>query len=119
MTGLVEGVGHIIIPVEDMDLALRFYRDLLGFLIKGEVDPVWTELDAGGFPLTLFRSGESSRVATGPDANDTPLVFHVSNYDVAEQTLTESGVRFRREGRHQGVVWDPFGNVLRLHDHRK
>jgi hypothetical protein len=119
MAGIVEGVGHIIIPVEEMGTALGFYRNLLGFQVRGKVNPVWTELDAGGFPLTLYRSGESSRIAIGPTLQDTPLVFHVANYPEAEAALGRAKVRFQREGEHQGVIWDPFGNVLRLHDHRE
>jgi catechol 2,3-dioxygenase-like lactoylglutathione lyase family enzyme len=116
---LVEGVGHIIIPVDDMDVSLQFYRDLLGFPVRGKISPVWTELDAGGFPLTLYRDPDSARIALGPEGNDTPLVFHVADYPAAEATLREKGIRFHREGDQQGIVWDPSGNVLRLHDHRK
>ena len=117
MVGIVEGVGHLILPVVDMDASVTFYRDLLGFPVKGAVDPVWTELEAGGFPLTLYRDEESPRVALGPKGADTPLVFHVANYSAAETILLRSGVRCEREGDHQGVIWDPAGNVLRLHDH--
>ena len=118
MGGLVEGVGHIILPVRDMDASLRFYRDILGFTANGVVDPVWTELDAGGFPLTLYRDEESPVIALGPKGADTPLVFHVADYARAEAELRQAGVRVVREGDHQGVIWDPAGNVLRLHDHR-
>lgn len=117
MQRLVEGVGHIILPVRDMDASVSFYRDILGFSIKGEVSPVWTELDAGGFPLTLYRDEEASVVALGPKGADTPIVFHVADYAAAESELGRAGIRFQREGDHQGVIWDPAGNVLRLHDH--
>jgi catechol 2,3-dioxygenase-like lactoylglutathione lyase family enzyme len=117
VTGLVEGIGHIILPVDDMTTSLAFYRDLLGFAVRGSVDPVWTELEAGGFPLTLYRDAESPRVAMGPDGHGTPLVFHVANFAEAEAQLKEHGARVVREGDHQGLVWDPSGNVLRLHDH--
>ena len=117
--GLVEGVGHLILPVEDMESSLRFYRDLLGLPVKGKINAVWTELDAGGFPLTLYKDPDSPVVALGPKGADTPIVFHVADYPSAEAALLSAGVRCQREGEHQGVVWDPSGNVLRLHDHRK
>ena len=117
MGDLVEGVGHIILPVKDMDASIGFYRDFLGFGVKGGVNPIWTELDAGGFPLTLYRDEESPPVALGPRGDGTPIVFHVASYAVAEAELRRVGVRFEREGEYQGVIWDPSGNVLRLHDH--
>jgi len=119
MPGLVQGVGHIILPVDDMTASLTFYVDLLGFSVRGKVNPVWTELDAGGFPLTLYREPDAAKIALGPNGEDTPLVFHVADYPAAEAILKAKGIRHRREGDQQGIVWDPSGNVLRLHDHRK
>lgn len=117
MGGLVQGVGHLILPVSDMEASITFYRDLLGFPVRGAINPVWTELEAGGFPLTLYRDEESPRVALGPSGRDTPFVFHVADYQAVEAQLRQRGIRCLREGDHQGVIWDPSGNVLRLHDH--
>ncbi|MCI4334482.1 MAG: VOC family protein [Thermoplasmata archaeon] len=118
MGGVVEGVGHIILPVKDMESSLAFYQGLLGFAVRGKVNPVWTELEAGGFPLTLYLDEDSPVIALGPEGAGTPLVFHVSDYPVAEAALTRAGVKCLRESGHQGVIWDPAGNALRLHDHR-
>ncbi len=117
MGGLIEGMGHLILPVSDMAVSLAFYRDILGFEVQGDINPVWTVLDAGGFPLTLYRDEESPVVALGPRGTGTPIVFHVADYAAAESELRRRGVRTEREGDHQGVIWDPSGNVLRLHDH--
>jgi catechol 2,3-dioxygenase-like lactoylglutathione lyase family enzyme len=100
--GLVQVVGHIILPVRDMDASVSFYRDLLGFAAKGKVNPVWTELDAQGFRRTLYRNEEASLVALGPKGADTPFVFHVADYSAAGSELRKAGTGFEWEGDHQG-----------------
>lgn len=119
MPGVVSEIGHIVIPVEDMDRTLAFYRDALGFPVVGKTDSVWTVVDARGTHLTLYRQPDSPRVALGPEGEDSPFFFHVDHFPRAAATLEKGGYRVKRTGEHEGIVWDPSGNVLGLHDHRK
>lgn len=114
---LVQDIGHIIINVSDMDQALAFYRDLLGFRVAGKVNPVWTLVEADGGQLTLYRKSSYSPLGHGPKGEETPFAFHVESFSRAADLLESNGVRVKREGTHEGLVWDPFGNVLSLHDH--
>ncbi len=101
-----------------MAAALRFYRDLLGFPVVGRDHPDWTVVDARGAHLTLYRSPESPRLALGPERDATPFTFHVASFPEAADKLEGEGFQVRRVDKRQGVVWDPFGNALGLHDHR-
>jgi catechol 2,3-dioxygenase-like lactoylglutathione lyase family enzyme len=114
----VSGIGHIVIPVHDMQLALGFYRDALGFGVVGEENPVWTVVDAKGASLTLFLQDDSPRIALGKDGDESPFFFHVSNFLDSATELEKRGFRVKRLDGNQGIVWDPSGNVLGLHDHR-
>jgi len=117
--GIVQDIGHILLPVDDMDKALAFYRDLLGFRVVGKASAVWTVIEAKGGQLTLWRTTEIPKVALGPRGDSSPFEFHVENFEDAASQLESKGVRVRRSGPHAGTVWDPFGNVLRFHDHRE
>ncbi len=119
MPKLVRDFGHVLIGVEDMDHALGFYRDLLGLDVIGEVNPIWTVVSAPGGQFTLYKQEDVTPVALGPEGNRTPFSLHVDDFEEASDTLEAAGVRLGRGDAHHGVVWDPFGNVLELHDHRE
>jgi catechol 2,3-dioxygenase-like lactoylglutathione lyase family enzyme len=114
----IEGMGHVVLPVDDMDRALGFYRDLLGFPIVGRKDPVWTVVDAHCLPLTLFLNPSSPRIALGPERDDSPFFLHVGDFRETARALETAGVRVQRIDEHQGVAWDPAGNAIGFHDHR-
>jgi catechol 2,3-dioxygenase-like lactoylglutathione lyase family enzyme len=114
----VTGIGHVVLTVDDMDRAVGFYRDVLGFPVVGEVNPVWTVVNALGVELTLYRVLNSPRLALGPDQDDSPFFFHVANFEQTAAALEALGIRVKRTDRRQGVAWDPAGNVLGFHDHR-
>lgn len=115
--GLVRDIGHVILEVGDMDQAVRFYRDALGFAVRGDVDAVWTVLTTEGGSLTLYRK-KSPVPCTRADGT-SPFNLHVANFEQASAALERSGHSVRREDAHAGSVQDPWGNVLGLHDHRK
>jgi len=115
--GIVQDIGHILLPVDDMDKALAFYRDLLGFRVVGKGSPVWTVIETKGCLFTVSPTTEIPKVALGSKADSSPFEFHVDNFEHAASDLESKGIRVRRNGVHGGTIWDPFGNVLRLHDH--
>ena len=114
---LVLNIGHITIPVRDMKQALGFYRDLLGFAVEGKEDPIWMVVAMGGVHLTLYRQKDFLPIAIGPEGDGTPFLLHVNDFGKAAEILESKGVRVKREGKHSGVIWDPSGNALGLHDH--
>jgi len=114
---LVSDVGHIAVPVRDMKQAVGFYRDLLGFTVEGKEEAAWTVIATKGVRLTLHRRKHFVPIAMGPAGDGTPFLFHVKDFGKAAETLESKGVRVKRESKHGGVIWDPFGNALGLHDH--
>lgn len=117
--GIVQEIGHIIVPVDEMKKALSFYRDVLGFRVVGKGSPVWTVIETEGGQLTLWRTDGIPKVALGPKHDASPFDFHVDNFEAAAKALESKGIRVQRNGAHSGKVWDPSGNVVGLHDHRE
>ena len=96
---------RIFIRVDDLEKALRFYRDLLGHPVE-RVSDRWADLaPALGLTLTLEDEG--------------PVEFHVDNFEEAAERLETAGFPIERRDRHGGKVRDPSGNVIGLHDHRE
>jgi catechol 2,3-dioxygenase-like lactoylglutathione lyase family enzyme len=114
---IVQDIGHLIFEVGDMDAAMRFYRDALGFKVAGKVDPVWTVVATTGGTLTLFRKKDPIPCALAKGGS--PLNLHVGDFKSAADALERAGYVVHREGENAGSVKDPWGNVLGLHDHRK
>jgi len=114
---LVQDIGHLLLQVGDMGEALRFYRDTLGFGVPGKVDPVWTVVTTKGAAITLFARKEPVPCALRDGWS--PFEFHVANFEEAANTLERAGYTVQRKGVNLGLVQDPWGNVLRLHDHRE
>jgi catechol 2,3-dioxygenase len=72
-------VGHVVLKVRDLDRALGFYRDLLGFRVAGEMSNVMIFLTATGenhHDLALLRVGDQA---------PSPLPTAVGLYHVAVQ----------------------------------
>jgi catechol 2,3-dioxygenase-like lactoylglutathione lyase family enzyme len=114
---IVQDIGHLVFEVGDMEKALRFYRDTLGFQVAGKVDPVWTVLATKGGTLTLFRKKDPAPCAIGTDGS--PLNLHVADFTAAASSIERAGYIVNRGDENSGSVKDPWGNVLGLHDHRK
>jgi len=97
--------GHVFIPVNDLDRALKFYRDVLGISVKRLMSE-WMDLTPI-MRLSLSREDEEL------------IEFHVEDFEEAATSLEKAGVKVERRSRHHGRIIDPFGNVLGLHDHRE
>ncbi len=106
--------------VPDMDIALQFYRDKLGFEVEDDrYYPDIVELEHEGAPLILFRSGESA-----PEGfpNMARTVVDIETEDLASrmEELRAKGVEFIHEIPQPCPVGvyaafkDPFGNVHEL-----
>ena len=116
---IIQDIGHLILPVDDMPKALAFYRDLLGFRVVGKGSPVWTVIEAQGGQVTLWSTDKLAKVSYGPEGEDTPFEFHVEDFEKAADLLESKNIRVKRFSISTGIVWDPFGNAFRVHDHRE
>jgi predicted enzyme related to lactoylglutathione lyase len=112
-------VGQILIPVEDLDRGIAFYRDTLGLRFLFSAPP----------QMSFFQSGKI-RLLVGVPEDGQPrqrgsmVYFRVPDIHAVHQTLVDRGVKFSGGPRmiHRAAsteLWlaefrDPDGNQLAL-----
>lgn len=107
-TALFHKVDAVTIPVPDLDVGLRFYRDSLGHEL------LWRNHDTGQAGLAL-ASGDTELVITTQRGYEPDWL--VTSADEAAATIRAAGGRVVTKpcdipiGR-LAVVADPFGNTL-------
>lgn len=105
---MAESVAAVWMPVEDMDRAVTFYRDTLGFDVTMQ-DTDWSEIDAGGLTIGL-NARESTHGGAGGGAviSFTP---EGSIEDELERIVARGG------GTIEGEISDhPWGRILPFKD---
>jgi len=110
--------------VNDVDVAVAFYLDILGFELVEEWGPPFAMVKRGD--LTLWLSGPGSSASRPLSNGSKPLpggwnrlVLETDDLVSLVQKLTQSGARFRSEivsgpGGKQVLVDDPSGNPIEL-----
>ncbi len=116
---LVSGVHHVSLLVEDLDEALRFYRDLLGLQQIPRPDLGFTGawLKIGQTEVHLLCAERSAELGTAPTAISplaNHLAFAVDDLEVVVAKVSGAGhqVRGGIAGLRQAFVQDPAGNVV-------
>jgi catechol 2,3-dioxygenase-like lactoylglutathione lyase family enzyme len=101
--------------VKDLDKAIEWYQDVLGFKLLYKMDEIsWCELSTGVAHVNVGLSG----VEEVPAGGGATLTFGVKNIDAARAELEGKGVKFDGETRViEGMVklatfFDPDANVL-------
>jgi len=117
-------IGHVVLKVRDLDRALGFYRDLLGFRVAGEMSNVMIFLTATGenhHDLGLLRVGDAAPSA----ATGAVGLYHVAiqlpdweSLKAAHELLSSRGLL--RGSADHGVsrslyTADPDGNEIELY----
>ena len=123
-----KGLYHSGIPVNDLDRAVAFYRDVLGMEVasvaRDDLKGLGrADLRSGSSMVVLFqRPNPIERDALAEDGV-THQAFAVDSddFDTAEERMRAAGVRIhevpvaeRRSGRGL-YFFDPDGNLLQLH----
>ena len=80
-------LSHIIEFVEDMDRAVKFYRDIVGLPLKFQ-SPGWSEFETGETTLGLHPASEKNR------AGKCEVGFSVENLQSFYEQLRAKGVAF-------------------------
>jgi len=118
-------VGHVHLKVADLDRALGFYRDVLGFELMAQLGDRAAFLSAGGYHHHIGLNTWESR-GGGPPPRGTTGLYHVAIlYPTraaladALQRLAAAGVKLSGASDH-GVsiafyLDDPDGNGLELY----
>jgi catechol 2,3-dioxygenase-like lactoylglutathione lyase family enzyme len=115
--------GNATLYVSDMDRAVRFYVETLGFKLRARTGADWAEVDAGeGLVLELLaardggpKPGTAGSIRVGLELNQ-PI-------DEVVAVLKNRGVVFQGDIRVEGGVkqapfTDPDGNALCLTERR-
>lgn len=123
MTQLDEMV-NVRYMVHDVDAAIAFYTEHLGFEVRMNAAPAFADVIRGR--LRLLLSGESSSAGRPMPDGTTPVPggwnrIHlvVSDIDAEVARLRDRGVRFRNDivrgpGGAQILLEDPSGNVVEI-----
>ena len=110
--------------VHDVDAAVAFYRDGLGFEVKQQFGPNMAILAKDD--LTLWTAGPGASAARPMPDGRVPepggwnrFVFQVDDLEASIAALKAKGAKFRNEivvgpGGRQILVEDPSGNVVEL-----
>jgi len=115
--------------VDDVDAAIAFYRDHLGFHEQMHPDPAFAMLTRGDLRLVLVAPVPAGHPGGGsrPMPDGTPqrpggwnrFMIEVPDLAAAAEKLRAAGVRFRNEivtgvGGKQVMIEDPSGNPVEL-----
>ncbi len=111
---MVQGVSNVWLPVQDMDRAVGFYRDVLGLDVQMQ-SPEWSELDASGLSIGL-----NAREGAGAQADGGAVVtFRADDIEGEVERLKGKGAVF--SGGVSSYEWgsvapfkDSEGNDLQL-----
>jgi catechol 2,3-dioxygenase len=121
-------IGHVHLKVSDIDRALGFYRDVLGFDVTQRMGDQAAFLSAGGYHHHLGLNTWESRGGSPPPAGTTGL-YHVAIRYPDRATLAdalrrvvEAGIPISGASDH-GVseaiyLRDPDGNGIELYRDR-
>ena len=111
--------------VSDVDAAVRFYCEMLGFQVDMRPAPGFARLSNENLQLMLNRPGEGGAGQAMPDGQmPTPggwnrIQIEVQNLQATVQRLKAAGCLFRNEivegtGGKQILLNDPSGNAVEL-----
>ena len=102
-----------LLMAQDMDRAVAFYRDTMGFE-ESFSSPYWSELHSGGAILGLHGGGDGSRTPSG-------LSLHYEDVASAHTAAIAAGASSlqtpeQREGEPiiLSTIVDPEGNIIML-----
>lgn len=116
---------YVILIVEDMDRALRFYTDVLGLRL-GHRSGDYAQLDTGATRLGLYTRGAMAKtlgMSLKPPAHDAPgfeIGFKVPDVEEAFAELVGRGASVvmpptdRPWGQRTAYVRDPDGHLIEL-----
>src|SRR4026208_1515344 len=118
-------IGHVHLKVADLERAIRFYRDVLGFELTQRYGNEAAFLSAGGYHHHIGLNTWESEGGSSPPGGSTGL-FHLAIAYPTRAALADALRRLLRTGIHvdgasdHGVseaiyLRDPDGNGLELY----
>ena len=112
-------IGQLLIPVEEFDKGVAFYRDVLGIPFLFSAPPQMAFFDCGGVRLLVGVMSEGRKAQRG-----ATIYFQVEDIHAVFASLNEKGVAFGAKPHvvhrtPRSELWlseftDPDGNLLAL-----
>lgn len=104
----------VILPVDNLDTALRFYSDTLGWTLQFRDGDRYASLDAGGTTIALAAPAEQ------PVKGQPALLVKVRDLSREAVRLSDAGVDILLEpvnGRHEvrAAIRDTASNIISLY----
>ena len=110
--------------VDDVDTAIDFYTEHLGFEVRTSAGPAFADVTRGNLRLLLSGPASSAGRPMPDGAKPGPggwnrIHLIVANIATEVDRLRDAGVRFRNDvvtgpGGSQILLEDPAGNVVEL-----
>jgi catechol 2,3-dioxygenase-like lactoylglutathione lyase family enzyme len=111
--------------VNDVDAAIPFYTDMLGFKLEMHPAPGFASLSRGDLQLLLNRPGAGGAGQAMPEGQRPQpggwnrIQIEVDDLEATVEKLKSTGARFRNEivtgnGGKQILIEDPSGNPIEL-----
>jgi glyoxylase I family protein len=121
-----DAVAVVRYQVTEVERAVAFYVQRLGFHQTGHSSPAFAEVSRGALRLLLGGPGSSGARVLPDGREQTPggynrIVLYVDSLDRGIEALRAAGVRFRNQveagpGGRQIQLEDPDGNPIELHE---
>lgn len=113
---IIRGLNHLTLAVSDVDRAVVFYGDVLGFAIA-KIWPGGAYLTAG--PLWLCLSLDpGTRQAPVPDYTHIAFDVAAEDFETMVERVRNAGATLWKDNRSEGqslYFLDPDGHKLELH----
>jgi catechol 2,3-dioxygenase-like lactoylglutathione lyase family enzyme len=111
--------------VDDVDAAIPFYTDMLGFSVEMHPAPGFAALSRGDLQLLLNRPGAGGAGKSMTDGQPPApggwnrIQVEVGDLEATVERLKSAGARFRNQivtgnGGKQVLIEDPSGNPIEL-----
>ena len=103
---------NVTIMVSNMDNAIKFYRDTLGFNLKHRYGDHWADIEGPGIAIGLHPARKDVKIG-----DNLSMGFRVKDLKEAVEALKQKGVQFKMLDDTQvklASFTDPDGNSLYL-----
>lgn len=109
-------IGHVHLKVADLERAVRFYRDVLGFEVTERYGSEAAFLSAGGYHHHIGLNTWESKDGTPPPRRATGL-YHLAILYPSRATLADALRRLQAAGvRLEGAADHGVSEALYIHD---
>jgi catechol 2,3-dioxygenase-like lactoylglutathione lyase family enzyme len=94
--------GNLTMMVSNMDQAIHFYTNVLGFTLKEHWGSEWAEVEAPGISIGLHPAGEHEMTAA--ESSNMSIGLQVDDLDQTMRLLQERGVAFAPQVKDEGPI---------------